>query len=186
MLHSHCYRPANLLIRTDSEPEVRGSSVRSGIFFDSKQDMCLSRHDKFHTSSSKFRVRLGCRGCSGVKNHLLGCMYRIRPGMIFRAGARYAPSHQFFHRPFSVTSLSLIRIFPSSGFKADLDTILKEILWISKTEVLYPATTSPCCRARLSFWQEANMVQVLRCTSYAGVLKPYWATQPKTEDRPKF
>ena len=122
------YRPANLLIRTDSEPEVRGSSVRSGIFFDSKQDMCLSRHDKFHTSSSKFRVRLGCRGCSGVKNHLLGCMYRIRPGMIFRAGTRYAPSHQFFHRPFYVTSLILIRKFPSSGFKADLDTILKEIL----------------------------------------------------------
>ena len=31
----------------------------------------------------------------------------------------------------------------------------------------------PKFRDRLSFWQEANIVQVLRCTSYAGVLKPY-------------
>lgn len=31
----------------------------------------------------------------------------------------------------------------------------------------------PKFRARLSFWQEANMVQVLLCTWYAEILKPY-------------
>ena len=37
----------------------------------------------------------------------------------------------------------------------------------------------PKFRDRLSFWLEANIVQVLRCTSYAEVLKLYGVTPPR-------
>ena len=48
------------------------------------------------------------------------------------------------------------------------------------------SSTSSRFRARLLFWQGTDMGQVLRCTLYAEVLKPYRVTPSKTEDRPKM
>ena len=48
------------------------------------------------------------------------------------------------------------------------------------------AQTSPQFRGKFSFWQGTDIIQVLRCTLYAEVLKLYRVTPSRTENRPKF
>ena len=42
--------------------------------------------------STKFRDRLGCRGCFNVENYFLDCTCRVRSGRIFCVETRYAPN----------------------------------------------------------------------------------------------
>ena len=41
-------------------------------------------------------------------------------------------------------------------------------------------------RGKFSFWQETDIIQVLRCTLYAEALKLYRVTLSRTENRPKL
>ena len=77
-------------IHTDSKCSLRPSGTFRENFSHWNKICTRTGCYKFRTLS-KFRVRLGCRGCSGVKNHLPGCMYRVRSGRIFCVGTRYAP-----------------------------------------------------------------------------------------------
>ena len=54
-------------------------------------------------------------------------LLKSRRSILIPVFFRYAPSHQFFHRPFYVMSLILIRKSPSSSFKADLAVFFMEI-----------------------------------------------------------